>query len=239
MKYRVVMTAVAVFFVAAILVSVPSVSALEYHFDGVSPPEYYDSTDYESIYGTRYVHGANNVINFEIPSPTYGLSSHLSVVASPQYSISTTQSILYEYQQRSVKYIDTAEMHRDDGSIGTVNIPSLGISYMLYEGETTESMSKGLGHFSSTSGWDGNVGICGHNRGAKYAIGGIKDMEVGDTIIYQTVYGTRYYSVETVAVVSETDLSYLQPTTDNYITLITCIAGRPGYRVCVQAKEVS
>ena len=31
----------------------------------------------------------------------------------------------------------------------------------VWEGESTESMKKGLGHYSSTSAWDGNVGLCG------------------------------------------------------------------------------
>ena len=35
-------------------------------------------------------------------------------------------------------------------------------------------MKKGLGHFTSTSVWNGNVAVCGHNRGAKYVIGSIK-----------------------------------------------------------------
>ena len=63
----------------------------------------------------------------------------------------------------------------------------------VWEGETNESMKKGLGHYSSTSAWDGNIGVCGHNRGAKYTIGSIKDLEIGDTITYTTIYGTRTY----------------------------------------------
>ena len=45
--------------------------------------------------------------------------------------------------------------------IGTLEIPSLGISMKVWEGESAESMKKGLGHYSSTSAWDGNVGLCG------------------------------------------------------------------------------
>lgn len=80
-------------------------------------------------------------------------------------------------------------------------------------------MSKGLGHYTSTSAWDGNVGVCGHNRGAKYVIGAIKDLEIGDTITYTTTLGTRTYTVETVATISSTDWSYLSATSDNRITI--------------------
>ena len=130
-------------------------------------------------------------------------------------------------------------MERKDGSIGTVKIPTLDISMKVWEGETTASMANGLGHYSSTSAWDGNVGVCGHNRGAKYVIGSIKDLEIGDTITYTTIYGTRTYHVSFVGTISNTDWSYLQATADNRITLTTCLANQPSKRVCVQAVEVN
>ncbi len=135
-------------------------------------------------------------------------------------------------------YTSVDGMAYKDGSIGTIKIPSLKISMKLWEGETNASMKKGLGHYSSTSAWDGNVGACGHNRGTKYAIGSIKNLERGDTITYTTIYGTRTYAVETVKVIANTDWSYLQATSDNRITLTTCLADHPESRVVVQAVEV-
>ncbi|CAN4013407.1 HTH cro/C1-type domain-containing protein, partial [Dysosmobacter welbionis] len=41
----------------------------------------------------------------------------------------------------------------------------------------------------STSAWEGNIGLCGHNRGSSHNIGAIKDLEIGDTIRYQTSLG--------------------------------------------------
>ena len=104
--------------------------------------------------------------------------------------------------------------------------------------QTNASMAKGLGHYSTTSAWDGNVGVCGHNRGAKYVIGDIKELEIGDTITYTTIYGTRTYEVVLVKTISSTDWSYLQATADNRITITTCLANQPSKRVCVQAVEV-
>lgn len=136
-----------------------------------------------------------------------------------------------------IAYTSVKDMERTDGSIGTVKIPSLDINMKVWEGETSASMAKGLGHYSSTSGWDGNVGVCGHNRGAKYVIGSIKDLKVGDTITYTTIYGTRTYAVSMVKTIANNDWSYLQATTDNRITLTTCLANQPDYRICVQATE--
>ncbi len=136
-------------------------------------------------------------------------------------------------------YTSVDGMERRDGSIGTLKIPSLNINMKVWEGETNTSMSKGLGHYSSTSGWDGNIGLCGHNRGAKYSIGSIKNLEIGDTITYSTVYGTRSYEVVLVKTISASDWSYLQATADDRITITTCLADQPSKRVYVQAVAVS
>ena len=58
-------------------------------------------------------------------------------------------------------YTSVQGMAYKDGSIGTVSIPKLGLNVKVWEGETSTSMAKGLGHYSSTSGWAGNVGVCG------------------------------------------------------------------------------
>jgi sortase family protein len=139
---------------------------------------------------------------------------------------------------QSSAYTSVDGMERKDGSIGTLKIPSLNINMKVWEGETNTSMAKGLGHYSSTSGWDGNIGVCGHNRGAKYTIGSIKNLKDGDTITYTTVYGTRTYEVVTVETIASSDWSYLQATSDNRVTITTCLANQPSKRVCVQAVEV-
>lgn len=132
-------------------------------------------------------------------------------------------------------FTSVSGMARSDGSIGTLSIPKLGINVKVWEGETAASMAKGLGHYSSTSGWDGNCGVCGHNRGAKYNIGAIKNLSAGDIITYTTIYGTRTYQVTMVKTIADTDWSCLQPTADDRITLTTCLENQPSKRICVQA----
>lgn len=149
-----------------------------------------------------------------------------------------TANNLEQYEQYGLTYTSVDGMERKDGSIGTLKIPSLNINMKVWEGETNTSMAKGLGHYSSTSGWDGNIGVCGHNRGAKYTIGSIKNLKDGDTITYTTVYGTRTYEVVTVETIASSDWSYLQATSDNRVTITTCLANQPSKRVCVQAVEV-
>jgi len=125
----------------------------------------------------------------------------------------------------------------DDGSIGTLSIPKLNLTVKVYEGETLENMKIGVGHFEFTSTWDGNVAIAGHNRGVPVAIGGIKDLKNGDEIIYTTKYGTRTYVVCDKQQITDTDYSNLGWSSDNIITMITCVQNVPNMRWCVQARE--
>lgn len=130
-------------------------------------------------------------------------------------------------------------LYYSDGSLGQLKIPSLSLSVKVYEDESLESLAKGAGHFKSTSCWDGNVGIAGHNRGVTNHFGQIHTLQAGDQIVYTTQLGTRTYEVYFVGQISETDFSRLGRTSDNIITLITCVRDVPELRWCVQAKEIS
>lgn len=225
-------------------------SALEYTFETESGADYYGSTSYEDIYGSRYNYGGANAIDFydpttvdykpsTAPTPTPAPGTINSGTTVPTYDTSVSYPDLWgDTVVRQVAYTDPAALTRSDGSIGTLKIPSLGISMKAYAGATTASMKKGVGHFSETSGWYGNIGLAGHNRNAAYVIGSIKDLKIGDTITYTTSLGTRTYAVSFVGNILSTDWSYLQATADNRITLITCLADQPSLRVCVQAKEI-
>lgn len=226
--------------------------AADYHFEGSQGAEYYSATSYESVYGAQYRVGGANAVDYQWPKLPYGTTGgtgcmekvylpagtilsgtgDVSGIPSDIWSEEVPASSLWQ-----TAFTDAGTMTRKDGSIGTLAIPSLGIQMRVWEGETNQSMAKGLGHYRSTSGWDGNVGICGHNRGAKYVIGTIKDLKVGDVITYTTAYGTRTYQVSSVNTILNTDWSYLQATADNRVTLTTCLANHPEYRVCVQAIE--
>lgn len=134
----------------------------------------------------------------------------------------------------------TESFKLENGAVGYISIPAIGVSkYYAWEGETTQSMKKGLGHFTGTSVWDGNCCFCGHNRGAKYVIGSIKDLQLGDIIEYTTSQGTRTYEVQVVVAIRNDDWSYIRETSDNRITLITCVAGDASQRWCVQAVQVT
>jgi len=91
---------------------------------------------------------------------------------------------------------------------------------------------------SGTGTWEGNIGLAAHNRGGRYNFfEEIKQLIKGDIIIYQKGEEQKQYIVDTVTIILEHDWSYLQNTSDNRITLITCVVNQPNYRLCVQGKE--
>ena len=233
------------------LMSTPSFAA-DYNFETTAPQDYYGSTSYETVYGAQYNYGGINMVDFLDPLAEGAPVSMVTSESSLEYGIQSNGSIYpdsagsaYLIQWDDTPMLPTtqitsaAEVERADGSIGTLVIPSLGICFKAYEGTDSAAMRKGVGHFPNTSAWDGNIGLCGHNRGSSHNIGLIKDLEIGDTIRYETDLGTRTYQVSLVKIIDWTDWSYLNGTSDNRITLITCLSDQPTKRICVQGIEVS
>lgn len=130
-------------------------------------------------------------------------------------------------------------LYYSDGSIGRLKIRCIGMDVKVYETESLESLAKGAGHFKSTSCWDGNVGIAGHNRGVTNHFGRIHTLKEGDRITYTTKLGTRTYEVFYVGQISETDFSRLDRSRENLITLVTCVRDVRNMRWCIQAKEIT
>ena len=129
-------------------------------------------------------------------------------------------------------------IHYDD-EIGTLTIPNILLENApIRESVELSTLSETIGHFPSTSIYEGNVGLASHNSGNQGDFfKNLKNIKVGDEIYYQTEYGTKRYIVETKAIIDEEDWSYLQETEDNRITLITCVKGQPDKRLCVQGIE--
>ena len=64
----------------------------------------------------------------------------------------------------------------------------------------------------------------------------LSDSKPGDTIKLTTQLGTRSYEVYSVSKIGVDDTSILSDSTENIITLVTCVMNQPDYRWCVQAK---
>ncbi len=152
----------------------------------------------------------------------------------PDMPGSTTEQTTSQYALTPI-----ADVRKSDGSIGILKIPAIGLTVTAYDGEVTAAMLKGVGHIGSTSAWSANIGLVGHNRGTNKNFGKLKNLSPGDEIIYTTSLGTRTYVVTVVTKIASNDWSYLQYTTDNRITLLTCMENQPEYRLVVQAVALS
>jgi len=124
------------------------------------------------------------------------------------------------------------------GAIGRLSIPSIGLNKYVYEGTSQANMKKGIAHFDCTSGWMGNIGLAGHNRGSSAAFAKLKDVNIGDTVSYTTAYGTLTYVVSNITTVATTDTSGLQQNGANKLTMYTCKANQPNVKLCVTATLV-
>lgn len=184
--------------------------------------------------------------NFPGGTSTMGTSTNFPDSGSGEFLASTsmlqpdsTAKLTASYNSAVSEPVYTEPMYMNDGSIGTLKVPSLGKTVKVYEDTTAENMRMGLGRFTYTSAWDGNVGIAGHNRGNYAFFSFLKDLKKGDKVTYTTGYGTRDYKVSGIYTISVDDTSYLGWSAENQLTMITCIADQPNVRLCVVAEEIS
>lgn len=123
--------------------------------------------------------------------------------------------------------------------LGYLTIESIGISkFPVKDGADLETIKTAIGHFSETPIWDGNVGFCAHNRDYKYDFRNLKNIAVGDTVTYETRFGTRNYQVTVIKPIAETDWSDITAAVEqNTLTMVTCIEDQPTKRFLVQAVQ--
>lgn len=171
-----------------------------------------------------------------LPGPVGAVSS----TTPPTFSTSSTGNASGGTASTNGGYTEvTSDSYYKGGHLGRLEIPAIDLSVKIFQGTDSATLKKGVGHFTSTSIWDGNVSLAAHNRGANSYFGEIHTLENGDRITLTTKEGARTYSVTSVAKISETDNSMLESTSDNCLTLFTCVRDQREYRWCVRAIEVS
>lgn len=119
-----------------------------------------------------------------------------------------------------------------------LEIPCIELKADIKEGTTKEVMDKYIGHFEETKKENGNIGLAAHNRGYENNyFARLKELKEGNEIYYYYNGEKRIYVVEKIAIIKDTDWTYLENTEDNRITLITCVENEPEYRRCIQGKQ--
>jgi LPXTG-site transpeptidase (sortase) family protein len=123
--------------------------------------------------------------------------------------------------------------------LGTLTVERLGRTVRIYGGATMEAMDFGAGHFSFTGLHYGNVGLIGHNRGARNGFFSfVRLLQYGDIVRLDVGGGVRTFEVFMKIIVYETDFSPLQQFGDNRLTLVTCVEYVRNQRRVVSLIEI-
>jgi sortase A len=135
-----------------------------------------------------------------------------------------------------------ASLGRESVPLAVIRIRRLKIEAPVLEGTNDWALNRGVGHIADTPlpGAKGNSGLAGHRDGFFRAL---KDIRAGETIEIETLHGVSTYRVERTWIVDPEDVSVLDPTTTNSLTLVTCypfyFVGDAPQRFIVRAVDVS
>ena len=125
--------------------------------------------------------------------------------------------------------------------VGRLDIPRLGVSAMVLEGDDDGTLKLGVGHIPGTAlpGPRGNVGLAAHRDSFFRPLHGIRR---ADEIELVTALRTYRYRVNDVSIVRPDDVAVLRDTGSPSLTLVTCYpfwwVGNAPKRFVVRASRI-
>ena len=107
---------------------------------------------------------------------------------------------------------------------GVIAIPKIGLDQALIEGVGVDELKEAVGHYPDTKmpGQKGNAALAGHRTTYGAPFNRLDDLVAGDPITVTTRAGTFRYEVMEKKVVTPDEVSVLDNTPDNRLTLTTC-----------------
>lgn len=127
----------------------------------------------------------------------------------------------------------------DTQKIWQIEIPKINLVAPIAEGTSANIMNEYVGHFEETPKNKGNIVLAAHNRG--YKVNYFQDLKLlqkGDLIIYTYNGEISKYSVNELGIIKDTDWSKLESSSQDKLTLITCLEDEPEYRRYIQALKL-
>lgn len=105
--------------------------------------------------------------------------------------------------------------------VGTITLPSLKLSWPIFEGTTESQLARGVGHYvkSVLPGETDNSVLAGHRTTVFNRLG---ELKVKDLILVKTKAGTFTYQIRKFRIVKRTDRTVIVPTDTAVLTLSTC-----------------
>ena len=140
------------------------------------------------------------------------------------------------------KVPDKKTSENKKGTIGIISIPKIDLNVALSEGVDASVLKYAVGHFTGTPmpGDKGNFCVAGH-RSYTYNqyFNRLDELGMGDKIIVTTMAGEFQYEVYESKVVEPEEISVLDNTKDEQITLVTCTPIRVAtHRLIVKGRMV-
>ena len=127
----------------------------------------------------------------------------------------------------------------DTKKIWQIEIPKINLVAPIAEGTSANIMNEYVGHFEETPKNKGNIGLAAHNRGYKINyFQNLKLLQKGDLIIYTYNGEISKYSVNELGIIKDIDWSKLESSSQDKLTLITCLEDEPEYRRYIQAVKL-
>jgi sortase A len=126
--------------------------------------------------------------------------------------------------------------------LALLRVPRLKIDVPVLEGTDDLTLNRGAGWIEGTArpGAPGNVGLSAHRDGFFRAL---KDVAVGDELIVETPRETARYAVAWTKIVEPDDVSVLDDTGGDAVTLVTCypfyFVGSAPQRLIVRATRLT
>ena len=131
---------------------------------------------------------------------------------------------------------------RARGLIGRLEIPRLGLSAILIEGDDSKTLRRAVGHIPGTPlpGHSGNTALTGHRDTFFRPLRNIRE---NDIIVVTTLEGEYRYRVVSTRVVSPDNVAVLKAGVGEILTLVTCypfyFVGAAPDRFIVRAERIA
>ena len=164
-----------------------------------------------------------------------------------------SKKVIKQQQEISKDWIPVSEINISNVTkdvIGYLSIPKFNKAYYINmpikEGTGLDILATAIGHFTNTPYLEGNVCIVAHNSGTNKSgdyvgyFDRLGELKNGDKIIYNNLKNKNEYIVISNEIIEETNLGVLNNTTENKLTLITCVKGQKNreYRRCVKCIKI-
>jgi sortase A len=108
--------------------------------------------------------------------------------------------------------------------LGTISIPKIGVSMVMYEGLRMTTLDRGPGHWPGTAlpGQGGNVVVAGHRTSKHKVFRNVDQLTAGDEIIFDDANGHHVYRVTGIEIVQPDAVWIVNPTATPTATLFAC-----------------